>query len=79
MLTYRAEEGEESDGDTDSDSQEVPELVAAGSEGPGISGNTEGSVDVNQEEEEYSDRESRVLMEVDEKPREKWDCESILR
>ena len=32
-----------------------------------------------EEEEEDSDRESRVLVEVDERPQERWDCESILR
>ena len=41
------------------------------------------SADISDEEEEEegedSDRESRVLVEVDERPREQWDCESILR
>ena len=43
----------------------------------------EESADISDEEEEEegedSDRESRVLVEVDERPREQWDCESILR
>ena len=44
-------------------------------------GPNEESVDIGKEEEEWedSDRERRVLVEVDERPQERWDCESILR
>lgn len=41
----------------------------------------EESADISEEEDEgeESDRESHVLVEVDERPQERWDCESILR
>ena len=98
-LHYRSEEesdesGEdEDDGDTESDRQEVPELIPVPSreESHGHSrlsrpdGPAGGSADVSEEEEEEgegegeSDREELELVEVDVKPPEQWDCESILR
>ena len=88
-IIFRSEESDDSDeGDTDSDSQKPPKLVPAtsgaerkdgcnvGRAGDGVGG----SADISEEEEEEeSERESRVLVEVDERPRERWDCESILR
>lgn len=92
---YRSEEGGESSGedDTDFDSdQEAPQLVLAApdtttsQDGPrtghsaGESDSEEGEGEQEGEEEESdSDRENRVMVEVDERPGEKWDCESVLR
>ena len=89
---FREEESESEDddvgddGDTDSDSQEPPQLVPATSNTDAIDANkrqkpVEESAGISEEEEDErdSDREGRVLVEVDERPREQWDCETILR
>ena len=82
----RSRESSDEDGtDSNSDQEEVPELVHAA---PNTTSQDTHRVvqiavdcDVGEEEEEEgeSDREDRVVIEVDERPREKWDCESILR
>ena len=90
ILTYRGGESEserddDNDNDTDSDLQEAPELVPA-AQTKTITRpeeTVEKSADISEEEEregeEDSDEERHVLVEVDERPREQWDCESILR
>ena len=89
VLMCRSEESDDDGNDaseTDSDTQEPPKLVP-------VTANTreqevtrpckDDKETVNtseeEEEEEDSDRESRVLVEVDERPQERWDCESVLR
>ena len=89
---FREEESESEDddisddGETDSDSQEPPQLVPVASKTDAKDANkrqkpVEESAGISKEEEDErdSDRKGCVLVEVDERPREQWDCETILR